>query len=861
MGHHNLALVQKELAKIETNSTKKKELLSKALASIEKSIEQREQLRKVSQTGWTSGFAYGPYYGELGGILQQLHSLTKEEEQLRRAIEAYKKAAVDFKKADLPTHVAESYWHAARLHGQLGEHQEASKNHELAAESYDLASKNIPQLAKFYRNYSKYMHAWSQIEQAKYAHLIENYNKSKIHYEKAAELHKTSESWNYLTSNYFAWASMEEAEDLSRKENTQQARQKFQKAFEQFCNSEESIRQKLEEKVSINEKEMIQKLLNASNLRRKYCEARILMEEAKLSEREGKYVQSSKKYGKAAQNISEIIEHIPIEAERQELEYVSILCRAWEKMTLAEETTSAEAYLEAAVLFEQGKDHCYTQKGSLWALGNSNFCRGLAAGVKYQTSLELEEHNRAKGFMKNASTIYAKAGFKAASEYAKASQRLFDAYLFMNQAEIEADQEKRAKQYEVAEHLLHIAAGSFLKAKQPEKTAQVQGILANVREEKALAVSLSQVMQAPSITSSTLSFVALTPTSEAPIGLEKFEHANVQANIVTTVKQVKVGESFCLSVEFVNAGKQPALLTKVEDFIPSDFVVVKKPEFYRIENTNLNMKGKQIAPLKLVEVKLTLQASKKGEYKLSPKVHYLDELGQNKSLRLKTLEITVQEVVFEDRGSTGTQELDTLLLGGIPTECAVVITGSPSDERQRIIKNFLEAGIRESEVVFFVSTEADGIDKLLENPNFVLFLCNPKPKTNVPDLPNVYKLRSKTDLTNLSISLAKAYRNIDPSKKKRICVDNISDVLVDYETKATRKWISELITDLSSKGFTMLTVMDPTEHPADQATTVINLFDGEINITQNDDPIDYKKSIVVKKLRNQDYIKNPICLT
>ena len=45
MGHHHLALVQKELAKIETNSTKKKELLNKALASREKSIEQMEQLR------------------------------------------------------------------------------------------------------------------------------------------------------------------------------------------------------------------------------------------------------------------------------------------------------------------------------------------------------------------------------------------------------------------------------------------------------------------------------------------------------------------------------------------------------------------------------------------------------------------------------------------------------------------------------------------------------------------------------------------------------------------------------------------------------------------------------------------------
>jgi len=178
-----------------------------------------------------------------------------------------------------------------------------------------------------------------------------------------------------------------------------------------------------------------------------------------------------------------------------------------------------------------------------------------------------------------------------------------------------------------------------------------------------------------------------------------------------------------------------------------------------------------------------------------------------------------------------------------------------------LVKNFLDAGIKEDQITFYIATKADGLENLLENPSFYLFLCNPKPKAKVPDLPRVYKLISKTDLTNLSISLAKAYRTIDQAKKKRICVEIVSDVLVDYETKATRKWVSELITDLGSKGFTMLCVLDPSMHPEDQANAVINLFDGEISITQTKDPLECKTSIRIEKLRNQDYIKNPICLT
>jgi hypothetical protein len=85
--------------------------------------------------------------------------------------------------------------------------------------------------------------------------------------------------------------------------------------------------------------------------------------------------------------------------------------------------------------------------------------------------------------------------------------------------------------------------------------------------------------------------------------------------------------------------------------------------------------------------------------------------------------------------------------------------------------------------------------------------------------------------------------------------------LLDYGAKQTRKWIAELITDLGSKGFTMLAILDPGMHTNQETNSVLNLFDGEISITQTKDPLECKTSIRIEKLRNQDYIKNPICLT
>ena len=852
------ASILAELAKIESGQ-KKIKLLEKAASAMEKCVEYIEKdLKDCPDRINFPG--YGLSYYSFGRILEQLYTLTKDKKLLDRAIETYKTAIKHFNSLDLKTRVAESYWQIAKLENHLGHNLESADNYKIAAQTFKLAAEKHPKLKEFYNNHSDYMQAWNEIEQAKHKHSREEYHEAKIHYENAGRLHKQTDDWSYLSSNYYAWSKIEQAEELSRTEKPQEAINNFQEAIELFKKTKTNIKTKINTNPTTEEKDLLTKIVKASDLRCQYCQARILMEEAKVLERKGKYLDSSRNYAKASQKLITITSNVDVETELKELEYIVILCQAWKKMANAEEATSSEYYIEAATLFEKAKEHCYTKKASLWALGNSSFCKGLAAGIRYKISMDLKENALAKRYIKDAVSSYFEAGLKNTSEYAKATLRLFDAYVFMYQAENEVNPEKKTKQYQMAENLLQIAAGSFMKAKQPEKTERVQQILKSVKEEKALAVSLTEIIHAPSATSSTFSFTAPTPSSESSVGLEKFEHANVQANVILGMREVNVGESFCLSVEFVNAGKEPALLMRVEDFIPVDFVVVKKPEIYRIENTTLNMKGKQIAPLKLVEAKLTLQSSKKGEYRLNPKVHYLDELGKNKILQLKTLEIKVEEVSLEDRVSTGTQELDSLMLGGIPNEYAIVLSGSPSDERELIINNFLEAGVKEDNLVFYVSTEVEGLENLLKNPNFILFLCNPKPKTKVPNLSNVYKLRSKTDITNLSISLAKAYRNIDQSKNKRICVETISDVLVDYGTKPTRKWISELIRDLGDKGFTMLGVVDPSIHPTDQANAIINLFDGEINITQSTDPLDCRKSILVKKLRNQDYIKNPICL-
>ena len=859
----HLASIRAELAKIETTKTKKIQLLRSAVSTMEKSLDFAGK-DVIDHSGKWISASYGGSHFRFGEILIQLYTLTKEKKLLVRAIEASKEAAELFIKAELVTRAAESYWQNARTLGQLGKHAKAAENYQEAAEKYKQANQKIPKLYDFYKNYSLYMQAWSQIEKARHNHLLECYDDARAEYEKSAQLHEQSEPWSYLAPNYQAWARMEKAEDLSRNEKTEEARRVFQQACSLFSSAKDSIEAKVIEIKEPDEKSMASKLIGASDLRRRYCEVRVNIEEAKILDRKGDYNQSSDIYRTAAQNLKQIITQLETEEEKKELKLILTLCLAWERLSQAEEHASPETYLEAAQYFDEAKSHSSSKRTTQLAMGNSSFCRGLAAGTKFQTTLETTEHTIAKRHMEKAATFYFQAGYETASEYAKATLRLFDAYVYMNNAETELDPKKRAKCYVMAERLLQVSAGSFIKAKQPEKKAEVQKILERVKDERSLASTLNEVLHAPAIASSSASFEALGATSEESVGLKRFEHADIQSKIFLSIHEVRVGENVNVEIELLNTGKEAALVTEIENFVPKGFAIVKKPEIYRLENGNLNMKGKMIPPLRTEGVKIVLRPEGKGQFDLKPKVNFLDEFGNSRFSKSEPLVLKVKEIIEPDRIATGTKVLDCLLLGGIPNNYAIALTAPPSDERNKVVRNFLEIGNSNSQVTFYITTETKNIDKLLHDSqsNFHLFLCSPNRKIKLPDLPNLHRFYNKTDLNNLNIALVKAFRCVDQKKNpKRICIEIVSDVLLRYSVETTRRWISELITDLDAKGFTILAIMDPGMHPDDQSNAILNLFDGEISLYQKEDPFECKKFVRIRKLNNQDYIKNPICLT
>lgn len=643
----HLGNVEYELAEVTENSEKKKALLRAAVADKQKAIELaiRELTYMIKKGSGTSLFVtIGALQYGYAQALVRLYELTGEKEHLKKAVQSYDASTESYQKLSLVSRIAENCWRRAQVYDKLGDHLGASQDFECASRSYASALEKFPQLKAFYNDHALYMQAWSEIEKARFHHQKQEYKIAEEHFQKAAGLHKSLKRLNYLAPNYSAWAKLDAAEELSRKENSEEALQAFEAASTILEETRKSLENQLPTIEDAEEKGMAEEMLKAIGLRRRYCVARVAVEEAKIFDKKGDHSSSSQKYKSAAEILEAIQEAVETEEEKKEFKLIATLSQAWAKMTLAEAEESPGLYAEASQLFEKAKELSSSEKAKTLALGHSRFCRALEAGMEFSDTADEKLHNIAIQQLESAAKYYVKAGIQSASEYAKATELLLDAYSNINNAKKEADPERKTKLFAMAQKILQTSAGSFMKAEHPEKREQVLRLLDKVKEEQELAMSLSEVLHTPTIVSTTTAFSTPAPNHENAVGIEKFETANIQANIISRQKQLNVGENLDLEIELVNAGKGPALLMKITELIPKGFELAEKPEVYRVEDSYLNMKGKRIDPLKTEEVKLKLKPKVQGEFSIKPTVLYLDENGQYKSHQPEPLTLKVNEL-------------------------------------------------------------------------------------------------------------------------------------------------------------------------------------------------------------------------
>jgi len=230
----------------------------------------------------------------------------------------------------------------------------------------------------------------------------------------------------------------------------------------------------------------------------------------------------------------------------------------------------------------------------------------------------------------------------------------------------------------------------------------------------------------------------------------------------------------------------------------------------------------------------------------------------------ETAPIKVPKIALPGRVATGYEDVDNLLYGGIPHGYAIALTSPSCDERDLLIKRFLETGAKKGDVTFYVTIDPGELRSLAEEfqSSFYLFVCNPRADTMVESLPNVFKLKGVENLTEIFIALTKAFRAFDApqSGPRRACVEIVSDVLLQHHALQTRRWLIDLVPELRSKGFTTLAVVNVQMHPAEEVQAILDIFEGQIAIYEKDTGTGPLRFLRVKKMTNQKYLECELTL-
>jgi tetratricopeptide (TPR) repeat protein len=114
---------------------------------------------------------------------------------------------------------------------------------------------------------------------------------------------------------------------------------------------------------------------------------------------------------------------------------------------------------------------------------------------------------------------------------------------------------------------------------------------------------------------------------------KEFNSVNIQTSLMTSTKP-EVDQAFPIRIDFVNVSTNQGAIVKVENILFPGLRIIDVSQNCIVEDNHVEFKDKNIESLGLKSLKMTVQATKPGEFSLTPTFIYVDQLGETKSGRI-----------------------------------------------------------------------------------------------------------------------------------------------------------------------------------------------------------------------------------
>lgn len=213
--------------------------------------------------------------------------------------------------------------------------------------------------------------------------------------------------------------------------------------------------------------------------------------------------------------------------------------------------------------------------------------------------------------------------------------------------------------------------------------------------------------------------------------------------------------------------------------------------------------------------------------------------------------------------STGYTDLDGTLEGGLPEGFAVAVVSPAYDERDLLLRKIIESALLSGRPAFYVSNDMGRTQDLVRRYGSGFYAFSSQ-ADKIPGQPsNLYKVPGIENLSDASISLTIAIRDVRSKEKSAsaiMIIDILSDILLRHKAITTRKWLLDFVGKRKAEGFSVIATLNPLTTTKEETQTVIDFFDGVIEIYEKALMERSRRFLVVKKMYGRRYSENELLL-
>jgi len=217
-----------------------------------------------------------------------------------------------------------------------------------------------------------------------------------------------------------------------------------------------------------------------------------------------------------------------------------------------------------------------------------------------------------------------------------------------------------------------------------------------------------------------------------------------------------------------------------------------------------------------------------------------------------------QQQILENAVPTGYRALDSMLYGGLPVGSSIVLTGPPCDEKNLILKRFMETNLISNCACIFISTSLDRVRDLLPKYGNKLhvIICNPQADSIAAAFPQVVKLKALDSLTQINLEYDNAVTKLGAGRPTVLCLEILDDMLLEHH-EATRRWLMGILGRSKTNQMTSMAALNPAMHTAEENQAVLETFDGHFDLYEAEIQV-RPKVIRVRKFGGRRFVDDEL---